>query len=557
MLLELSIQNIVLVSQARIEPGVGFTVISGETGAGKSLLMESLGLLSGARAAAGLIGPKGPEAVVAAVFSCSKPLAECLSTLTGLSIEAGELVLRRKLSAGRSQAWIQDAPVSLHALENVWRHLVESRSQDERLAFADPVWQMTVLDRYGKHQALTQEYAEVHAKVEELQTALSRLKNAERGSVRELEQVRWELQAIDELNPQAGEFASLEARHSLLAHAQEWKELSQEVATTLLDGETPLAQTAGQLAKRLSEAPDPRLKRAAEACLEAQELLREAGLCANAAFEGIGCDGQELQSIANRLNSYQDLLRRFGPTEEELLAQRQSLQNRVEELSNLDTHIAQAQETLVQAQKERKTVGEKLAKVRRAAAKDLIAAVERELSDLGMPRARLSLHEDPAIAPTVHAFLHQEIWIATNPGLPAGPIHQVASGGEASRLLLALSVVLAEVLDLPVMVFDEIDSGVGARLGEVLAEKLCRLARGRSVLAVTHTAQIAARADRHYAVVKQQEETATSVQVLPLEGSARTAEIAAMLGGGALAIEQAQAMMGHRATAQNRARKGS
>ena len=544
MLVELHVRNLVIVEQARLEPGLGLTVISGETGAGKSLLLDALGLLLGGRAQAKLVGPAGDQSSVTGVFLLDDERAASLSERHGLVLAAGEVVLKRRIGRnGRSQAWIDDEPVSVATLRDVGRELVEVRVQHEHLKLSEPERQLDLLDRYGDHSELAANYATAHARCLELGARLRALEEGENDSLKELDYLRFLLAEIDELDPQAGELSELEQRQALLAGAQEWRDLAAAATDALSEADGNVSETLALFAARLQEAPDDDLRGAGEACAQALEAVRDAAITCAGAAESLHADPAELARLDQRLAAWLTLLRKHGGSEASLLEARDRTRERVAELEDLDGHRERLAQELAVASEDRASLGKRLAVARRKAFKRLQQAVHAELAELGMPKARLELAETRSTEPGPLGTVAMEWTVRTNPGMPGGPLRTVASGGEAARLTLAVATALAAADDTPVLVFDEIDSGVGGRLGAVMGAKLAALAEQRTVLVVTHMPQLAAAAARHYVVRKEQDDQQTMVRVQALAEKERLGELADMLGGGRAAQAQAKALL--------------
>lgn len=544
MLVELSVQNLVIVAAARLAPGGGLTVISGETGAGKSLLLDALDLLLGGRAQGKLVGPAGDSVTATAVFAVEGALAAAVEAAAGVAIADGQVIIRRRVAeGGRSQAWINDVPVTAGALRAVGSLLVEVRQQNEAISLGEPARQLALLDGYGGLDRQAEAYRAVHARASGLEAELAQLDGGERESLKELDWLRFQAEEFAALDPRAGELATLEARQKTLASAGEWQALAAQASEALGEGPRSVVGVCGGFARKLGDAPDPRLAEAAVACGQALEAAREAArLCADA-LERLQADPGELARIEERLDAYYQLMRKHGDGEAALLAARDQVVARVGELEGLGDRRARVAADLELARRERATLGAALAQARAKAFARFAKAVHAELADLGMPKARLSLGEDATAAPSPLGTVRQEFLVCTNPGLDAGRINEIASGGEASRLTLAIAVVAAEHDRTPVLVFDEIDSGVGGRLGATIGAKLATLGANRTVLAITHTPQLAAAASRHYVVRKVQNDRRTTATVQELTGAERTAEIADMLGGGSAALGQARSLL--------------
>ncbi|MFW5698428.1 MAG: DNA repair protein RecN [Planctomycetota bacterium] len=540
-------RNLLIVERAVLRPARGLTVITGETGAGKSLLLDALDLLLGGRGGSRLIGPHGQVCTVSGVFRVADAVARRILEPHGIDAEAGEVIVRRRLTAGRSQAWINDVPVGVGVLRAVGGELVEIRVQHEHLRLGRRERQMELLDAYGGCAELAQSYATAHRACVELEEEVAGLEAGESDSLKALDYHRFLLEEIETVQPVHGEYEELCSRQELLARAQEWRCLSAEAFASLVEGDAPIVQRLGALADRLAEAPQGDLQEAATNLSAAAELVQEAGMACARAGDVIEVDEQALAAVEERLTTCTALIRKHGGTEAALLDAWQAIAAKVAELRDVDGRLESARTELARARKQRSRLGERLAQARTAAFGDLAQRAHAELAELGMPQARLELDTRPTERPGPLGTVHQELLVCTNPGIPPGPLGGVPSGGESSRLTLALAVALADKDDTPVLVFDEVDSGVGGRLGAVIGNKLARLGRGRTVMAVTHTPQVAARADRQYVVRKQHRGQATVVAVALVEDADRQAEIADMLGGGSAAAAQARELLRERA----------
>lgn len=547
MLLELHIRHLVILDQARLEPGPGLTVVSGETGAGKSLLLDAVSLLLGGRGERKWVAPGADHALVCGVFQVDAARRDRIAALAGVELEDDTVILRRRLGAnGRSQAWLNDLPVGVATLRAVGDELVDVRVQHEHLRLSRVSRQLQLIDRFGGHVAVAERFSAAHRRVRDLTRECARLEDGDRDSLRELDYLRFLVREIDELEPRAGELAELERRQRLLAGAQEWRDCAAEAAASLGEDEASVSATLARLARRLADAPDTGLSEAGVALHQALEAVRDAAVTCAAAVDRLDADPSELAAVDQRLAGYYDLMRKHGGSEAALLQADRDSRARIAELENLDQRRAAVAADLEAARAERDTVGAELANLRAAAGAELADQVHAQLAELGMPKARLWLHEAPAAADAdteAEGIRHQELYVRTNPGLPGGPLGSIASGGEAARLTLALAVPLAAQDDTPVLVFDEVDAGVGGRLGAVMGQKLAALARGRSVLAVTHTPQLAAAADRNYLVRKDHRSETTAVQIVELRGDDLLSELADMLGGGTAARQQASALL--------------
>ncbi len=544
MLSELAVSNLVIVEQAHLTPGKGLTVVSGETGAGKSLLMDALEMVLGGRCQAQMVGRWGDAAVVTAVIQVDQERALMVEERCALPPDEGRYLLRRRIgSGGRSQAWINDTPVTAAMLREVGACLVEIHAQHESLRLADVAEQLRLLDAFGGLSEDASTYRQVHERVLALERVVAQLDGGERESVRELDYLQFQAKELDGFVPRRGEFAELEQRHALLSSAGSWREAAELAVAQLADDEHCVSTTLGRLARRLSDAPDPGLREVGAGCAAALEAVREAASRCSSVAERLHADPGELARCEERLNRYHELYRKHGEGDDALLAAWERLSTRIQELSTIGERRQAAAHELAARRSERDERGSALASARSRAGTRLAKQVHVHLAELGMPKAVLSLSKAQAQEPSHLGTHRQELQVATNPGVDPGPLGSIASGGETARISLALTEALSAGSPVPVLVFDEVDSGVGGRLGSVIGAKLARLARDRTVLAVTHTPQLAAAANRQYVVNKNQSERQTQVQVTEVAGAARLQEISEMLGGGRAALDQARALL--------------
>jgi DNA repair protein RecN (Recombination protein N) len=544
MLLELVVSNVVIVERARLTPGEGLTVISGETGAGKSLMLDALLLLLGGRAQGKIIGPHRQEAVVTGVFHVESDLAQAIERATGVAAQDGQFIMRRRLSAGgRSQSWINDIPVTLAAVQKAAEFLVVVHAQNEALRLGAIERQLELLDAYGNHSALADSYRAAHVACLALHQELTAIESGERDSLKELDFLRYQAQEFDALAPKAGDLARLEQRYELLAGAETWRQRAEHACDLLSERDHSVLRSLASVMKSLHGAPNDQLQQAHHALQQAQEFIRDAVAHAQQALDVIQSDPAALAALEEKRSAWYEIMRKHGDNEAAVLSAWDAITQRIRAIEGLDARRAELQDAVQQAQHKRAQLGSELQEKRRQSFKKLSKAVLKELSELGMPKAQLDLRETVLAEAGPHGTLLQEIVVATNPGLPAERLGMVTSGGEASRLSLAFAVVLAQQDRTPVLIFDEVDAGVGGRLGTVIGTKLARIAHQRSVLAITHTPQVAASAARHYCVRKQQFTERTDVVVQEITGEQRLVEIADMLGGGAAALSQAKTLL--------------
>ncbi len=538
MLTALSIRDVVLIERLDLSFGAHLTVLTGETGAGKSILLDSLGLTLGARAESGLVRVGAEQASAAAVFSLARthPAWAILSE-QGMEAE-DEIVLRRVLTRdGRSRAFINDSPVSLALLRRVGALLVEVQGQHDQMGLADPAGHVLLLDAFAVPAALRDTVAQRHRTWREAARALDAAREAIAAALRDQDWLRHAGGELSALAPQPGEEDSLAAERQRL---QADERRAAAIASALSEltprdrrssGPAAALRAASRALQRLGT--DAEAGPALQALDQAEAALAEAeSLLARLSHTAEG-DPRLLERAEERLFALRAAARKHSTTVAalpELLAAFQArlaaLETGEAEIDALDAAARSARAAYVQACAE-------LSKCRADAAQRLDRAVARELPPLKLERARFvseitTLDESawgPLGADSVR-FL-----IATNPGQEPGPLGKVASGGELSRLLLALKVVLAGSSPVPTLVFDEVDSGVGGATAAAVGERLARVAERVQVLLVTHSPQVAARGAAHLRVAKSSGRNRAETRVEMLDGSARREEIARMLAG--------------------------
>ncbi len=533
MLEELVVENLVLVRSARLSLHPGLNVLTGETGAGKTILAEAVGLLLGGRADASLVGPAASEAYVEATFSD----AELPEELTELAPEGAEgvTVARRVGREGRSRALLYGRSCTRDDLERIGQSLIEMVSQHEARRLVRPAVQLDLLDASGGDD-LSGLRTEMGAAWRALVAARRTLAEAEAGAADEqgrLAELQALADAVEEVDPQPGEEDGLARERSRLRHLDILREAAQEAAELLNPDEGPGAVAlAGEAAHALGRVRehDAALAGPGDELARIAEELREASVELRSYLSGLDADPAVLDRIEERLEQLAELRRRFGGVDEaaDLRPRAEAAATELAEGVRADERIARAAAAVAAAEKTAERLATALHKGREKAAKPFARGVEGHLADMGMDGARLevSVAEAPLGARGRDAV---ELRLAANPGLPAGPLGSVASGGELSRIALAVRLAARDGGATEMLVFDEVDAGIGGRTARVLTDKLRELAATAQVLCITHLPQIAAAADRHFLVEKTQGET-SEAHVAELSADEALEELVRMLG---------------------------
>lgn len=547
MLRELHVRDFALLEDVRVEFGPGLNVLTGETGAGKSMLVDALGAVLGHRTPSDVVRAGAGCARVAAVFDVGRlPRVRAAVDELGLPWEDGNLVLVREVG-GRARAYVNGEPTTVGVLRRLGTVLAEIHGQHEGQRLLEPATHRELLDAFGGDALLAR-----RARVEErfarwraLREELRALDVGERERAQRVDLLRFQVSEIDAVRPRPGELEELVAFRTRLLNAERLRECLSAAYHALYGDEGGARDRVGRAAALLRQAAawDASVAPVGEALEAVEAQLDDLAREVRAAAERVEGDPARLDEVESRLAAVRALLRKYGDTVEAVLDYRERAARELEALEHADTRRADLAERLRAAEVELSAAVEELSKARVAAARQLEKAILRHLHDLAMPAARfrvqLEAEEDPDGLPVGGRSLRVAPWgadrveflLSTNPGEPPRPLHRVASGGELSRVMLALRTVLARADPPVVMVFDEVDSGVGGRTGHVIGAKLSELAGVCQVLCVTHLPQIAALAHHHLAIRKVTERGRTRTVVEVLDREARVEEIARMLSG--------------------------
>ncbi|MCI0704077.1 MAG: DNA repair protein RecN [Planctomycetia bacterium] len=545
MLRELAVQNLALIEDVRVELHPGFCAWTGETGAGKSLLLGALGLLLGDRGNAELIRTGADELRVTGRFELMRSeQREAAAEILQSAVEEDDLILTRRLSrSGRSSALVNDIPVAVGTLKRIGEMLVDVHGQRESYSLLQPGYQLELLDAFGKLTDQRAKYIAKADRVRELRRRFKELSDARQARQRELSLVRFEREDLDNAKILPGELLALLQERERLVHAQSLAQFTSGAAARLSDDEGAVTEVLGKLIKEANRwsALDPKLGEVSER-LEAlrPEIEDLADTCRDLA-ERFEADPDRLEEVEQRIELLKKLQTRYGKTPDELIEYRSTLDAKEHELQKQEDDLAGIDTQLRSAFAEMKEAAATLSKARAKVAKKLATDAQKHLADLHMAGAKLdavieqiTLSDDPMAGDIPASGIDQlELMLMANPGEPARPLRKVASGGELSRTMLALKTVLAAHDPVrTLVVFDEIDANVGGRLGDVLGQKLAALGRSHQVLCVTHLPQVASYAAYQWTIRKSTNAKRTATTIAPLTtNDARVEELALMLRG--------------------------
>ena len=538
----------------------GFNVVTGETGAGKSILVEALHLVLGGRAQADSVRTGAEEAEVQALFRPRHP-AECDARLQSLGLPAagGELVVRRTVQReGRSRAWVNGALATAAQLQAATRGLLDISGQHEHVGLLDAALHLDLLDAHAKLGEMRARFGEAFSALAAAEKARAQLDSDESQRVQRADWLKFQLDELTKAAPEPGEDERLAQERRVLAAAEKLRAGAEEAEAVL--SEVPAARAA----KRLEEmsAIDPALTALAQAVRGAAAELDEAARELSRYAARAGGDPQRLEEIDERLEVLRRIARKHGGTLAAALQRRDQMRAELASLENHDEELARRQAEVERLAAAARSLAENLSSARRAAAGAFGKAVAQELSTLGMARSELSVRFNPAAEGAIagmgpSGLETAELLLSPNPGEELRPLSRIASGGELSRVLLAVKRVLAESDPVDAYLFDEVDAGIGGATADAVGRALSAVSRRRQVICITHLPQIAVFAGKHLTVEKEVVKGRTHSRVASVDGDERVHELARLLSGKATeaALTHARELLAAAQGADSRKRK--
>src|SRR5262245_60206133 len=548
MLRELSIRNLAVVEEAAVPFAPGLNVLTGETGAGKSIVVDALLLVTGARAQPDWIRTGADTAVVEAVFEIDPagPVAALLEE-AGHRAGDGELVVKRELArSGRHRAFVNDSAATVGLLERLGEVLVELHGQHEHQRLMEPARQLLLLDRFAEAEARRERVGALVRAWEDAGSALRRLREEMREGARQEDLYRFQLSEIDAVKLRDGEEDDLRAERGRLQHAERIVAGLQETVGLLYEEPQSAAARLARAAMLLRDISrfEPDAAAPVEAIEGAQSYLEDVVGRARALRDRAVFDPERLEQIEARLDAIARLKRKYGESVVAILAHRQDAAAALDRITRHDAIAEEMERAVADAAAAAGREAAALSELRARGAERLERLIQKEIRGLGMEhgRFRVALRREAVGAGDLGSGADgsrvgprgaetAELLLSANPGEDLRPLAKVVSGGELSRVMLAAKTVLAAADDVPVLVFDEVDAGIGGRVADVVGQKLRASAAGRQVLCVTHLAPIAAYAIHHLLVQKHVARGATRTSVIALKAAARVDELARMLGG--------------------------
>lgn len=551
MLRELHISNLAVIESACIELHDGLNVFTGPTGAGKSLLLGAFDILLGRRISLDLLRPGTREGRVTGLFEVHDPeIARKIADVADIPVEdisGGHepmIIARRLNSSGRSSTSINGHPTPASVLKQVGAMLIDLHAagsgatvaaQHDWIHLLQPANQLDVLDTYAGLQTLRQEYADLYDQRRDLSTRIDQARASSRLRTQQLDLCLFQADEIDAVAPIEGEYEELQARHRLLTNLQTLQKDAGLVQAALYEADSSIVERLTgvvSVLRRLAEVDDE-LEAVLTAVESAAAGLQESSFQLRSYLSRLDLDPAELNDVADRLNSLNRLASKYGGRGMDGVFEfRRQLESEIESLRAVHCESEQAETELAEVDRRLARRAAELSAARRAASATLEPRIVAELRELALPDAEFHVKLEQADEPGPSGSDRIEMMIRLNPGLPLAPLRTVASGGELSRIMLAVKSVLAESERISVLVFDEIDAKVGGRLGTVIGSKLRALSAHHQVLCITHLPQIAAYADRHFHISKHTDGRQTTTSVTTLEDAGqRIAELAEMMAG--------------------------
>ncbi|HET9715441.1 MAG TPA: DNA repair protein RecN [Pseudolabrys sp.] len=543
MLSRLSIRDIVLIDKLDIDFAGGLSVLTGETGAGKSILLDAFALALGGRGDQTLVRQGVEQGQVTAVFELASE-HPALALLAAENIpKEDQLILRRvQLADGRTRAFVNDVPVSIQVLKQLGSALVEIHGQHDERALTDVATHRRLLDAFGDLESAAAEVGKRWHIARDARTAVDSHRATVERANREGEWLRHAIEELNKLSPQPGEETSLANRRAAMMQAEKVAEELQEAHETIAGSASAVPALSGvirRLERRAQQAPGL-IEPAVKALDVALNALEETRAHLEFALRTADFDPVELERMEERLFALRAAGRKYNVPVDELSALASRYNADVALIDAGEDKLKLLEASAAEAEAAYRSAAEALSKLRKKTAIALEKAVNGELGPLKLDRAKFSTEIDSGTTVAgAHGIDRVEFWVQTNPGTRPGPLMKVASGGELARFLLALKVVLADRGSAPTLVFDEIDTGVGGAVADAIGMRLARLARGVQVLAVTHAPQVAARASHHYLISKDALEKGKRVatRVTELAAERRREEVARMLAGAEITKE--------------------
>lgn len=537
MLNHIRIKDFAIIDELEVNLAAGMSVLTGETGAGKSILIDALGLALGDRADAGVVRINCKRAEIAASFNIDK-LADVAAWLEENDLDDGDdCLIRRTIAAeGRSKGFINGSPVPMQSLRALGELLIDIHGQHEHQSLLRNDEQRRLLDDFAGHADLLNKLNASYQTWHEANDEYQRLSSAAQDRDAQLDLLRYQVNELDTLEPQAGEYDQINIDHARLANVGQLQTTGHQLLESLEDSEDAAASTLlARAVTALDELRDvdSKLGEFSDSLNGALAEVQEAVSGLRSYLSGLDADPARLQEVETRIGVLLDFARKHHIKPEQLPEKHQSLKNELDSLEHAETRLEGLQEDIANKLVEYNKLAKKLSNSRKKQTALLSKRVTEHMQELGMPGGQFAIELEPRDANTPSPLgLERVVFtVSANPGQPPKALNKVASGGELSRISLAIQVVLANDVHIPTLIFDEVDVGIGGGVAEIVGSRLRALAENRQVLCVTHLPQVAAQAHSHLQVSKTRGTDSTGTGIETLNEAGRGQEIARMLGG--------------------------
>jgi len=537
---ELTIRNFAIIKRLEIELDNGLTVVTGETGAGKSIVLDALNLLLGARAESQMIRHGEDQCEITALFS-TDGLDHIQNWLShrDLADEQRTCLIRRIVRSNKpTKCYINDQPTTLASLKELGIMLVDLHGQHEHQSLMRVADQRRILDQFADHNDALKTLAKLASTIHRLKREFESLTRGHSDNADRMELMSFQLNELNEADIHDGEFAELEKEHSRLSNAQDLIQGIEESVDALFHNESSnVSAELGRTINRLTDMLefDENLQPAADLLNSGLAQIEEAQNSLNSALSVIEQDPERLLEVEQRRDTLINLARKHRCQEHELPAKHEALQLEYTRLESESSRPEKLEQKILELEESYFKVANKVSRNRSKVAQQLSSDITEQMQDLGMQGGQLEIVVEPQISDepvvTEHGLDQIEFMVSTNHGMPLKPLHKTASGGELSRISLAIQVITSEKSDTPTLVFDEVDVGVGGKVAQIVGAKLRNLGKNAQVICITHLPQVAAQGQQHYFIDKVTADNETYSTLVRLEDELRTTEIARMLGG--------------------------
>jgi len=534
MLKTLHISNYALISEINIGFNSGFSVITGETGAGKSIIIGALSLILGQRAESRFIKEGEEKAIVEAEFDIRDYRLEHFFEINELDFHPEQCIIRREITAsGKSRAFINDTPVSLQLLRELSAKLIDIHSQHENLLLSDDQYQLQVVDNMAQNASILKQYQQYYSQWKNLQTQLSQLQKTADKQLSELDYLKFQFQQLEEAHLSENEQDDLEMELETLSHTEEIKQELQKAVFLLTDEQKSLVllkeviDAVGRIKSYISEGENWH-KRLESVYIELKDIAQEI----TSLEENIDFQPDRLEWVEQRLNEIYTLEKKFKLSSiSELLSLKENLKEELQHIESFDEEIDALKKTIAEAHKNVQQQAELLTKSRLNAVEPIEKFLKEQLSRLGMPNIQFKVEITDAAEFSETGKDTVQFLFSANKNQSLQPVAQIASGGEVSRLMLSIKSLMAHRAGLPTIIFDEIDTGVSGEIAHRMAEIMKEMSKNMQVIAITHLPQIAAKGNQHYRVFKDDSGKTTQTHINLLDREERIWEVAQMLSG--------------------------